>query len=136
MEDFHASAIDYSRALQTIFTEEGWTVGIDEGKLAATVMHLGSEIMTLAIAARDKGTSILTALQRPGGVGVPREIMDQSSWIFAWPVRDRDTQIRIAEVLGEDRKVVQEILESIGYHDVLVLDIPGDRLIITRPAKV
>lgn len=136
MEDFQSSAYHYSVALQQIFTERDWFVGIDEGKLAATVMKLDREILTLAIAARDKGTSLFTALQRPGGVGVPREILDQSSWVFVWPVRDRDTQDRVAEVIGEDRKVVSEILETIGFHDVLVIHVPSDRMILTRPHPV
>lgn len=136
MNDFHDSAVLYSRALQQVFTERDWFVGIDEGKLAATVMRLNAEMLTLAIAARDKGTSLFTALQRPGGVGVPREILDQSSWLFAWPVRDRDTQDRVSEVIGEDRLVVRSILESLGFHDVLVMHVPADRMIITRPAPV
>lgn len=134
MEDYDSAAGKFDAVLRDIFTQRGWTVGVDEGRIASDLMGLKDSMLRLLVAARDRDTSIIIAFQAPRYV--LRESLDQVSWVFAWPVRDRDTQARIAEVLGEDRRSMQTVLESIGYHDVLVLDVPGDRLIITRPHPV
>lgn len=134
MDEYESTGPLHGNVLRQIFASRGWTVGLDEARVGADMMGLRKEITLLLIAARDRETSVVASMQAPRWI--PREAQDQVAYLFVWNVRDRDTQGRVAEILGEDRKTISSILERLPMHSVLFMDGPGDRMVITTPAKM
>ena len=140
MEEIPKLKLTVAQCIHDIFSEEGWTAYIDELQMAAStkMMNLGGIIETNLIAGRDRGLSILTAMQQPAWV--PRSAHGQASWLFVFPTRDQDVADRIAEIAGRPKEEVRGAMKGLGAKDdhmVLVVGTnPFAPMIVTRAPKV
>jgi hypothetical protein len=109
------SAIEGCRA------EGGWTIYADEFQLLADrrMFGLDKEIEALLIAARSRGTSVVTAFQAPAWV--PKAGTRQASFVVMWPTRDRVMIKTVGEAMGRDWHDLADAVDELPPFHVLVI---------------
>lgn len=124
-------------AIEGCRAEGGWTIYADEFQLLADrrMYGLDKEIEALLIAARSRGTSVVTAFQAPAWV--PKAGTRQASFVVMWPTRDRVMIKTVGEAMGRDWHDLAEAVDELPPFHVLV--IPKrirDPMILTHPPKL
>ena len=117
--------------------EGGWTIYADEFQLLADrrMYGLDKEIEALLIAARSRGTSVVTAFQAPAWV--PKAGTRQASFVVMWPTRDRVMIKTVAEAMGRAWHDLADAVDELPPFHVLV--IPKrirDPMVLTHPPKL
>lgn len=125
--------------LDSVFTEGGWTVAIDEFQILADprFMNLGKSAERLLIAARNKGVSVVTLFQAPRWV--PRAASDQSTWLFVGLTQDTDVVNRLGEILGRPKEEIRGAVKGLGnrrFSWLVCHQNSRHPLIVTVPEKV
>lgn len=131
LADLMREAVEGCRA------EGGWTIYADEFQLLADrrMYGLDKEIEALLIAARSRGTSVVTAFQAPAWV--PKAGTRQASFVVMWPTRDRVMIKTVGEAMGRDWHDLADAVDELPPFHVLV--IPKrirDPMILTHPPKL
>jgi hypothetical protein len=108
-------------AIEAVRAEGGWTIYADEFQLLADrrMYGLDKEIEALLIAARSRGTSVVTAFQAPAWV--PKAGTRQVTFAVMWPTRDRDMIKTVAEAMGRPWKELAEAVDELPPFHVLVI---------------
>jgi len=124
-------------AIKGCRADGGWTIYADEFQLLADrrMYGLDKEIERLLIAARSKGTSVVTAFQAPAWV--PKAGTRQASFVVMWPTRDRVMIKTVAEAMGREWHDLMDVVDELPPFHVLV--IPKrirDPMILTHPPKL
>lgn len=124
-------------AIEGVRAEGGWTIYADEFQLLADRRMFGvdKEIEQLLIAARTRGTSVLTAFQAPAWV--PKAGTRQASFAIVWGTRDRVMLKTVAEAMGRPWKDLEILVDELPEFHVLV--IPKrirDPLVLTHAPRV
>lgn len=136
-EDMHALAELMRNAIEGVRAEGGWTIYADEFQILADRRMFGvdKEIEGLLIAARTRGTSVLTAFQAPAWV--PKAGTRQASFTVIWGTRDRVMLKTVAEAMGRPWRDLEAMVDELPEFHVLV--IPKrirDPLVLTHAPKV
>ena len=124
-------------AVEGVRAEGGWTIYADEFQLLADrrMYGLDKEIEALLIAARSRGTSVVTAFQAPAWV--PKAGTRQASFVVMWPTRDRVMIKTVAEAMGRAWHDLADAVDELPPFHVLV--IPKrirEPMILTHPPKL
>ena len=124
------------RCLEDSFELGGFTIYADEFQLLADrkLMNLGALIEEFLIAARDRGSSVVTSYQAPAWV--PRAASRQASWIVLWPTRDEGVIKALAAIIGRPWQLVMQVMEEMPPHHVLVVGLdPRAPMVITKAPR-
>lgn len=135
--DFDRLAEYLGEVLDQAFAEGGWTVYADEFQLMSDrrMMGLGSRVERLLIAARDRGTSVLTSFQAPAWV--PKASTRQATWLALWRTRDTNVIKACAEFLGRPWREVEQVIQyTPSHHAVIAGPDPFAPLILTHPSRL
>jgi DNA helicase HerA-like ATPase len=127
----------FSRALDGVYEDGGWTVYVDELQVLADRRFggLGSQVERLLISARDRGVSVVSSYQRPANV--PRTAADQASWLCVSYTRDRDVVDRVAEMVGRPKPEIRGALNGLDpYAWLIVGNNPRLPMMVTRPREI
>ena len=108
-------------AVEGVRAEGGWTIYADEFQLLADrrMYGLDKEIEALLIAARSRGTSVVTAFQAPAWV--PKAGTRQATFVVMWPTRDRVMIKTVAEAMGRPWHELAEAVDELPPYHVLVI---------------
>lgn len=117
-------------ALDKIIREGGWTVYVDELLFASTWLDLQRQLEFYWQQARSEGVSLVVATQRSSRV--PLLAYDQVSHIFAFRDNDRQNAERIGEMAGQNRLEVRDIVQNLGDHEFLYVDVRHDDLVVSK----
>lgn len=109
------------RAVEGVRAEGGWTIYADEFQLLADrrMYGLDKEIERLLIAARSRGTSVVTAFQAPAWV--PKAGTRQATFVVMWPTRDRVMIKTVGEAMGRQWHELAEAVDELPPYHVLVI---------------
>lgn len=125
------SAVEGCRA------EGGWTIYADEFQLLADrrMYGLDKQIEALLIAARSRGTSVVTAFQAPAWV--PKAGTRQASFVVMWPTRDRVMIKTVAEAMGRQWHDLAEAVDELPpYHVLVIPKRIREPMTLTHPPKL
>ena len=110
-------------ALDQIYFDGGWTVGIDETAWLAESLGLARPIADQHHMGRALGITLVTATQRPKRL--PVIVPQSATYAFIGKTMRRDDQNTLAE-LGGDTRATRAAIESLtGRHDFLFVDTLG-----------
>lgn len=119
-------------------TSEGhWTIYCDEFQLLADrrMYGLDKEIEALLIAARSRGTSVVTAFQAPAWV--PKAGTRQASFVVMWPTRDKVMIKTVAEAMGREwHDLMDAVHELPPFHVLVIPKRIRDPMVLTHPPKL
>lgn len=120
-EDMHALAELMRDAIEGVRAEGGWTIYADEFQILADRRMFGvdKEIEGLLIAARTRGTSVMTAFQAPSWV--PKAGTRQASFTVVWGTRDRVMLKTVAEAMGRPWRDLEAMVDELPEFHVLVI---------------
>jgi hypothetical protein len=124
-------------AVEGVRAEGGWTVYADEFQLLADrrMFAIDKEIEQLLIAARTRGTSVLTSFQAPAWV--PKAGTRQASLAVIWGTRDRGMLKTVAEAMGRPWRDLEAMVDELPeYHVLMIPKRIREPLILTRAPKV
>lgn len=132
-----ARLIELLRAtLEGVFETGGFTVYVDEFQLLADrkLMNLAALVEELLIAARDRGSSVVTSYQAPAWV--PTAASRQATWVVLWPTRDEDVVKKLAAIAGRPWRVIWEVMQEVPEHHVLIVGRnPRQPMVITKAPR-
>ena len=117
--------------------EGGWTLYADEFQILADRRMFGvdKEVETLLIAARSRGTSVVTAFQAPSWV--PKAGTRQASFTVVWPTRDRVMIKTVAEAMGREWHDLAEAVDALEpFHVLVIPKRVRDPMVLTHPPKL
>lgn len=109
------------QAVEGVRAEGGWTIYADEFQLLADrrMYGLDKEIERLLIAARSRGTSVVTAFQAPAWV--PKAGTRQASFVVVFPTRDRVMIKTVGEAMGRPWHELGEAVDELPRYHALVI---------------
>lgn len=88
LQDLESFGPVHRKALNSVFEDENWALGLDDLYYLCVRCKLKPEIEALNYQVRSVGVSLVSAMQRPSWV--PRSCWDQSSHGFLGPISDLD----------------------------------------------
>lgn len=124
-------------AVEGVRAEGGWTIYCDEFQILADRRMYGveKEIEQLLIAARTRGTSVVTAFQAPAWV--PKAGTRQASFVVLWGTRDRVMLKTIAEAMGRPWRDLEAMSDELPeYHVLIIPKRIREPLVLTQAPKV
>jgi hypothetical protein len=117
--------------------EGRWTVYADEFQLLADrrMYGLDKPIEELLVAARSKGTSVVTSFQAPSWV--PKAATRQATFCVLWPTRDVDMIKVVAQSMGRTwQEIVAAVHELPSYHTLIIPKKIKAPMVITKAPKL
>lgn len=104
-----------------IKAEGGWTCYADEFQILADrrMFGLGTEVEEMLIAARSRGTSVVTSFQAPAWV--PKAATRQATFCVMWPTRDEDMIKSVAQSMGRRWQEIYAAVHELPSFHVLVI---------------
>lgn len=121
----------------------GWTIIIDELQLLTDrrFFNLADDVVELLIAARNKGISVVSALQRVAigqtTGGASATVGDQVYWLAVAYTRDDRMVQRLAELLGRPAAEVRQLIRSLPpFTWCIVGRDPRAPYVLTKPPRV
>jgi hypothetical protein len=124
-------------AVEGVRSEGGWTIYADEFQLLADrrMYGLDKEIEALLIAARSRGTSVVTAFQAPAWV--PKAGTRQASFVVMWPTRDRVMIKTVAEAMGREWHDLADAVDELPpFHVLVIPKRVREPMCLTHPPKL
>jgi hypothetical protein len=124
-------------AVEGVRAEGGWTVYADEFQLLADRRMFGvdKELERLLVAARARGTSVLTSFQAPAWV--PKAATRQASMSVIWGTRDRDMLKTVAQAMGRPWRDLEAFVDELPeFHVLIIPKRIRDPLVLTKAPKV
>lgn len=124
-------------AVEGVRGEGRWTLYVDEFQLLADrrMMGVTTQVEQLLIAARTRGTSVMTAFQAPAWV--PRAATRQATYVIMWGTHDEDSVKTIAQAMGRPWRELQAMAQQLPEYHVLVIPKKfREPMILTHPPRV
>jgi hypothetical protein len=117
-------------ALDSIYVEGGWTLGLDDLRYLCDALGLKNDLMTMYGQVRSHGTSLVACGQRPFGIIQPA--LDQAShWLLFYQADKRDIE-RMAEVSGLSRHDVTRANAALRGRDFLWMQSMEQPILVRR----
>lgn len=120
-------------AVEGVRSEGGWTIYADEFQILADrrMFGLDKEIERLLIAARTKGTSVITSFQAPAWV--PKASTRQTRFVVMFPTRDKNMIKVVAETMGRPwDELAEAVRELPDYHCLVIPKKPRAPMVVTH----
>jgi len=117
--------------------EGGWTLYADEFQLLADrrMYGLGTEVEKMLIAARSRGTSVVTSFQAPAWV--PKAATRQATFCVLWPTRDEDMVKVVATSMGRPwRDLYAAVHELPSYHVLVIPKRVKAPMVLTKAPRI
>lgn len=111
-------------ALDTIYAQGGWTVGIDETYWMNRELALGNDISRIAYMGRALGVTGIFNTQRPSHI--PVLIPQSATHAFLGKMGRREDVNRVAELGGDYHETLAAVNSLRSKHDFVYLDTQGD----------
>jgi hypothetical protein len=124
-------------AVEGVRAEGGWAIYADEFQLLADrrMYGLDKEIEALLIAARSRGTSVVTAFQAPAWV--PKAGTRQATFTVMWPTRAKDMIKTVAEATGREwHELADAVRELPPYHVIVIPKKQSAPMVVTHAPKL
>jgi hypothetical protein len=125
------------RTVAGVRAEGGWTLYADEFQLLADrrMYGLDKQIEALLIAARSRGTSVVTSFQAPAWV--PKAATRQATFCCIWPTRDVNMIKSVAESMGRTWQEVQAAVHELpSYHCLVIPKKVHAPMVVTHAPKL
>lgn len=125
------------QVIEGVRGEGRWTVYADEFQLLADrrMYGLDKPIEELLVAARSKGTSVVTSFQAPSWV--PKAATRQATFCVVWPTRDVNMIKVVAESMGRPwQEIVAATHELPSYHVLVIPKKIHAPMVITKAPKL
>ncbi|QWY84665.1 DNA packaging ATPase protein [Microbacterium phage Badulia] len=113
----------FSRALDTIYAQGGWTVGVDETLWISNRLKLKQDLGAAAFMGRALNLSYVFAMQRP--VNVDPVIPQSASHAFIGKTGRKDDRKTLAELYHDPQELYRGIAALKGQHEFLYVDVQG-----------
>jgi hypothetical protein len=124
-------------AVKGIRSEGGWCCYADEFQLLADrrMYGLDKPVEELLIAARSRGTSVVTSFQ--AAAWVPKAATRQATFCFLWPTRDEDMVKTVARSMGRPwRDIYAAVQELPPFHVLVIPKRVHAPLVLTKAPRV
>jgi energy-coupling factor transporter ATP-binding protein EcfA2 len=124
-------------AVKGIKAEGGWTCYADEFQILADrrMFGLDKPVEEMLVAARSRGTSVVTAFQAPAWV--PKAATRQASWVVMWPTRDEDMIKAVATSMGRPwREILAAVRELPPYHVLVIPKSVHAPMVLTKAPRI
>lgn len=132
-----------AQVVPAIWEQRNWTVIVDELQMLTDrrFFDLADDVVELLIAARNRGISVVSALQRVSvgqtTGGASSTVGDQVTWLAVAYTRDDRMVQRLAELLGRPRNECRALITSLPPHTwAIVGRDPRAPYVVTRPPKI
>lgn len=125
------------RAVEGVRGEGGWTLYADEFQLLSDrrMYGLDKPIEELLVAARARGTSVVTAFQAPAWV--PKAATRQATYCVIWPTRDINMIKTVAESMGREwKELVAAVKELPSYHILVIPKKVHAPMVLVHPPRI
>jgi hypothetical protein len=136
--DLDKKAPVFEKCLQSVFTDGGWTVGLDDLYYIAKVMRHQKLIETLNYNVRSVKVSLIAGIQRPAWI--PRSCWDQSSHAFLAKMSDTKDVNEIHGLSNISTRDLTVWLKNLRPHEWLYLpvsqSVSGEPAIVMCPPAI
>lgn len=119
--DIYAAAPVFRKALDSIFIDQGWTIGLDDLFYLSTVLKLSKEIAAMNYQVRSMGVTLIAGMQRPKKV--PLETWDQASHVFLSRIGNYDDLQAIRGLAQVDTRSLMQWVGQLRKHEWLYLPV-------------
>lgn len=109
----------FSRAMDSIYRMGGWCTVFDELSYLSDTLNMDKQLKFFLQQGRSSGISVVGMTQRPAFI--PLAFYDQADHLFVWKDNDRRNILRIAELAGNARHIVQKEVGELREREVLYL---------------
>lgn len=113
----------FAHALDSIYMDKGWTVGVDETLWFTQELKLGNHIGRGSFMGRALGLSFISATQRPAHI--PVIIPQSASHAFIGQTGRKGDLATLAELGGDTRATMAAIQSLNSKHDFVYVDTNG-----------
>lgn len=113
----------FSDALDTVYAQRGWTLGIDETLWIGNRLNLGKVVGDMAFMGRALGITGVYATQRPSHI--PVIVPQSATHTFTGKIGRKEDMARIAELGGDFHQNRDAILSLKNKHDFVYIDSDG-----------
>lgn len=119
-EDVRALADTFRHALDSMFVQRRWCVGIDELWYQSAEMGLDHELKSWWSQGRSAGLTLVGATQRP--VDIPLLAYNSATHLFLFGDNDERNLARISGLGGLPPREIRATVEALPFHDVLYVN--------------
>jgi hypothetical protein len=120
----------FKHALDSIYREGGWTVGLDELWYLVNELKLGHVIKVYLSQARSLDISLLSGTQRPADI--PVMFYDQSTHLMFWRDNDETNLKRIGGISWRSANLVRHLVSNLERFQVLYINTRTGEMMRTR----
>lgn len=118
--DFSRQAAIIYLTLNDIYRVGGWTVYFDDVFYITNTLGLKRPMQMMYTQARSNNISLIGSMQRPRGV--PLEVINQSTFLLLFRIRDRLDVERVAEEMSVDRHELLRALSELQDYEFVLLE--------------
>lgn len=125
------------QALEGVRASGGFTLYADEFQILADrrMYGLDKEVEIMLVAARSKGTSVVTSFQAMSWV--PKAATRQASFVVIWPTRDEDMIKAVAQTMGRRwQEIVAAVHELPDFHVLVIPKKVSAPIVITTAPQL
>lgn len=111
----------FHAALNSLFSERGWTIVVDELNYMTKELDLGPEVAMFHHQGRSSKLSMVNGFQRPAHV--PMVVYSSSSHVFVWKTTQLDTDAkRLSDFGGASKRDLLETLNDLERWEFIYID--------------
>ena len=129
-EDINKQRAVFRRALLDVFRTGGWCLYFDEVLYLSRELKLADTLNLLWLQGGAMGITLVAGTQRPRSV--PLNMFEQSSYVCAWRISDREDRYRAAEYTGPLQAQTFEVLSRLPRFEFLLVDLLEDESFRTK----
>lgn len=137
MSDQWSHAMEFYAALDSMFTDQGWTIFADEVGYLCKDLGLERVMKQWWKQGRSIKLTVVSATQRPAWV--PLDMYSQATHLFLWNANDRRDLQRLRDIGGNFSGMnLERVVGHLDWnkHEVLYLNTRTSQSVITIPPKV
>jgi ABC-type dipeptide/oligopeptide/nickel transport system ATPase component len=128
--DFSRQTAIIYYTLNDIYRTGGWTAYFDDVFYITNTLGLKRPMQMMYTQARSNNISLIGSLQRPRNV--PVEVINQSTFLLLFKVRDRLDIERVAEEMSVDRQELFRALSQLQDYEFTLLETGKAPMIVRR----
>lgn len=117
-------------AMNSIFTEYGWTLYSDELRYITETLGLSKAVEIFLMQGRELGISFVGAMQRPRFV--PLTMYSQSTHLFFWRESDQRNLEVISAINSIDSYFVSSVITQLEDHEFLYIHSPTGYMVRSK----
>ncbi len=126
--DFTEQAATIYLTLNHVYQVGGWSVYMDDVFYITNTLGLKRPIQMMYTQARSNNISLIGSLQRPRGV--PLEVINQSTFLLLFRIRDKLDVERVAEEMSVDRSELLRALSQLQNYEFVLLETGKEPIIV------